>query len=168
MFHCSTQPYATEALSWCSSLLLSEFCLNLATVSRVVTVPSPATVPLLSRILPSDACKIYKQGLNIRQVLSAGALSFRKKKRDASSVAGGLRLNVHTSALWDLTGSLFVCQECGFVHDNLSLVMDKVPTLLSSVPAPGCLIWYSKCPLIILELEGERDGENEGKWGGSF
>ncbi|KAF3835187.1 hypothetical protein F7725_027745 [Dissostichus mawsoni] len=27
-------------------------------------------VPLLSRILPSDACKIYKQGLNIRQVLS--------------------------------------------------------------------------------------------------
>ncbi|CAF92895.1 unnamed protein product, partial [Tetraodon nigroviridis] len=26
-------------------------------------------VPLLSRILPSDACKIYKQGLNIRQVL---------------------------------------------------------------------------------------------------
>ncbi|XP_055021101.1 ankyrin repeat domain-containing protein 13C-A [Boleophthalmus pectinirostris] len=25
-------------------------------------------VPLLSRILPSDACKIYKQGINIRQV----------------------------------------------------------------------------------------------------
>ena len=24
------------------------------------------SVPLLSRILPSDACKIYKQGLNIR------------------------------------------------------------------------------------------------------
>lgn len=46
--------------------------------------------------------------------------------------------------------------------------MDKVPGLLSSVPAPGCLIWYSKCPLIILELEGERDGENEGKWGGGF
>lgn len=76
--HCSTQPYATEALSWGSSLLLSECFLNLATVSRVVTVPSPAAVPLLSRILPSDACKIYKQGLNIRQVLSAGAVSFSK------------------------------------------------------------------------------------------
>lgn len=26
-------------------------------------------MPLLSRILPSDACKIFKQGLNIRRVL---------------------------------------------------------------------------------------------------
>lgn len=30
---------------------------------------SSHTVPLLSRILPSDACKIFKQGLNIRRVL---------------------------------------------------------------------------------------------------
>lgn len=35
---------------------------------RSLLVPSH-TVPLLSRILPSDACKIFKQGLNIRRVL---------------------------------------------------------------------------------------------------
>lgn len=46
-------------------LRLSELHLDL--VSHVLTVSLPA-VPLLSRILPSDACKIYKQGLNIRQV----------------------------------------------------------------------------------------------------
>ena len=44
--------------------------LNLGVVSHVLTVSLHVAVPLLSRILPSDACKIYKQGLNIRQVLS--------------------------------------------------------------------------------------------------
>lgn len=33
---------------------------------------------------------------------------------------------------------------------------------LFSEPAPGCLIWYSKCPLIILELQGEKKREAEG------
>lgn len=85
------------------------FFLNLATVSRVFTVPSPAAVPLLSRILPSDACKIYKQGLNIRQVLSTDAVSFRVKNTAFPQWSSlEVRLNVHASALWDLTGSFFV------------------------------------------------------------
>lgn len=50
--------------------------------------------------------------------------------------------------------------------------MDGVSGLLSvplrCLPAPGCLIWYSKCPLIILELEGERHGESGGKGGKGF
>lgn len=39
-------------------------------VLHTLTVSFHVAVPLLSRILPSDACKIYKQGINIRQVLS--------------------------------------------------------------------------------------------------
>lgn len=45
------------------------FFLNLD-VLHTLTVSFHVAVPLLSRILPSDACKIYKQGINIRQVLS--------------------------------------------------------------------------------------------------
>lgn len=60
--------YATQAL-----FIIKWAFLILGVVSRVLTVSFHA-VPLLSRILPSDACKIFKQGLNIRQVLSANGL----------------------------------------------------------------------------------------------
>lgn len=116
--------------------------LNLATVFHIFTVPSPATVPLLSRILPSDACKIYKQGLNIRQVLSTDAVSFRDKNRTLPQWGSlELQLNLHASALWDLTGSFFLCHESRFLHENLSLSMDERSSLWSGLlcflPAPG-------------------------------
>lgn len=38
-------------------------------LSALIAFSLPPLVPLLSRILPSDACKIHKQGINIRWVL---------------------------------------------------------------------------------------------------
>lgn len=38
-------------------------------LSALIAFSLPPSVPLLSRILPSDACKIHKQGINIRWVL---------------------------------------------------------------------------------------------------
>lgn len=35
---------------------------------------------------------------------------------------------------------------------------------LFSWKSPACLIWYSKCPLIILELQGERVRERQREW----
>uniref|UniRef100_A0A8C6WFW4 Ankyrin repeat domain 13C n=1 Tax=Neogobius melanostomus TaxID=47308 RepID=A0A8C6WFW4_9GOBI len=43
---------------------LKEVCCSL--MFLLMSLSFYITVPLLSRILPSDACKIYKQGLNIR------------------------------------------------------------------------------------------------------
>lgn len=51
---------------------------KLSKFRHVLTVSFHVAVPLLSRILPSDACKIYKQGLNIRQVLSTNVMHLNK------------------------------------------------------------------------------------------
>ncbi|XP_035392523.1 ankyrin repeat domain-containing protein 13C-like isoform X2 [Electrophorus electricus] len=47
----------------------------------LICLSSHDSVPLLSRILPSDACKIYKQGINIRLHTTLVDCSDRKCRR---------------------------------------------------------------------------------------
>lgn len=66
----SLQPYMPQKV-WSgrfSSFVSEAPNFSFYDVSCVFTVSFHVAVPLLSRILPSDACKIYKQGINIRQV----------------------------------------------------------------------------------------------------
>lgn len=72
-------------------------------------------VPLLSRILPSDACKIHKQGINIRWVLllypntCVPGKSWIPVGLTESPEASG---HIHDTALWlGISGSLIISFE---------------------------------------------------------
>lgn len=161
LFHTAICCWGFEMLLF---IIIEWAFLNLATVSRVFTVPSPAAVPLLSRILPSDACKIYKQGLNIRQVLSTDAVSFRVKNTAFPQWSSlEVRLNVHASALWDLTGGFFVevsswkpvCRWMGYpVCGADCWAASQLPAVSFGIQNIPLLFWSWR----VKETENERKG----------
>lgn len=78
-------------------------------LSALTAFSLPPLVPLLSRILPSDACKIHKQGINIRWVLLLYPdISVPGKSWIPVGLTESLR-SLGTSMTWNFrpSGSLF-------------------------------------------------------------